>query len=316
MRLGGGIRLQSTIEFKLAFTGEIDVTDVVLEKLRVFLSWSQPRSEAVAQTFRDWLPSVLQNVQPYYTADDISKGARWAGEIRGELEASDFGIIFLTRENLGSPWILFEAGALSKLEKSRVAPLLLDLEPTDVSGPLAQLQLTKFNRDECAKLLKSINRELGPRGLEASVLNNVFDKWWPDLEAKVQAAIALPSPSQTAPRPERELLEEVLERVRAIQMRPQGIHPGTYRPRSISLRELRLREGPNDVQISELGLSDRTRITLKQEGIKTLGDVLSMTPIDLLKVPNFGKSSLVDLTTVLERYGLCLSVDKPTESEG
>src|SRR5699024_5920162 len=113
------------------------------EKLHVFLSWSMQRSGDVAKAFREWLPSVLQNVKPYYTSDDLSKGSRWSSEIRGELESSDFGIIFLTPENVQSPWILFEAGALSKLEKSRVAPLLIGLEPTDISGPLAQLQLTK-----------------------------------------------------------------------------------------------------------------------------------------------------------------------------
>ena len=281
------------------------MTDGGVEKLRVFLSWSQPRSEAVAQAFRGWLPSVLQNVRPYYTANDISKGARWANEIRGELEASDFGIIFLTRENLNSPWILFEAGALSKLEKARVAPLLLDIEPTDVAGPLAQLQLTKFSKDECVKLLKSLNRELGPRGLDPGVLNNVFDKWWPDLDEKVRTAIALPVPQRPAPRPDRELLEEVLERVRILQMRPRSPLRDLQR-RPISLRELQSRETLESVRISELGISDRALTTLRAEGVRTLADVLAMTTLDLLKVPNFGRSCLVELTSVLENYGLHL----------
>jgi len=154
------------------------------ERLRVFLSWSLPRSGAVAQAFRDWLPSVLQNVRPYYTPDDIGKGSRWASEVRSELEESDFGLIFLTPENLSSPWILFEAGALSKLEKSKVAPILIDLEPTDVSGPIAQMQLTKFNKDECFKLVEALNRALDSRALDPSVLINVFEKWWPELNEK------------------------------------------------------------------------------------------------------------------------------------
>lgn len=274
------------------------------EKLRVFLSWSMQRSETVAQAFRDWLPSVLQNVRPYYTPDDIGKGSRWSSEIRGELESSDFGIIFLTPENLTSPWILFEAGALSKLEKSKVAPLLLGVEPTDVSGPLAQLQLTKFNKDECFKLVKALNRALDSRALEPSVLTNVFDKWWPELDENVQAAlqIALPSPG-TAKRPERELLEEVLERVRAIQMRPSG---GAFpHRRPISLAELTSRS-PSEVSLRELGLSMRAYSTMRESGLRTLADVLARSEFDLIRIPNFGKSSLVELRSTLERYGLQL----------
>lgn len=280
------------------------MTTQTSDKLCVFLSWSLQRSEAVAQAFRDWLPSVLQNVRPYYTPDDIGKGSRWSSEIRGELESSDFGIIFLTRENLTSPWILFEAGALSKLEKSQVAPLLLGVEPTDVSGPLAQLQLTKFNKEECFKLVKALNRALDSRALEPSVLTNVFDKWWPELEEKVQAAmqIALPS-TGPAKRPERELLEEVLERVRAIQMRPTGGIAPHRRP--IPPSELAARD-PNDVLIRELGFSARAYMAMRESGLRTLADLLSQSPFDLIRIPNFGKTSLVEVSQTLDRYGLKL----------
>ncbi len=281
------------------------------DKLRVFLSWSMTRSESVAQAFRDWLPSVLQNIRPYYTPDDIGKGSRWASEIRGELEASDFGIIFLTPENLASPWILFEAGALSKLEKSKVAPLLLGLEPTDVSGPLSQLQLTKFNKDECFKLIKSLNRALEGLALEPTVLTNVFDKWWPDLEEKVEAAMASnPAGSSANRRPDRDLLEEVLERVRAIQMRPSATG-GAHRIR-ISLKEMMSRPSLSDVNIGELGFSTRARLILKQNNIFSLADLLNMSSYDLLRTPNFGKSSVVEVQYVLSLYNLDLRKDDST----
>ena len=55
------------------------------------------------------------------------------------LAAAKAGIICVTPSNLEAPWILFEAGALSKtLENTFVCPLLIGLEPADVSGPLAQ----------------------------------------------------------------------------------------------------------------------------------------------------------------------------------
>lgn len=195
----------------MAYEGQVE--------LPVFLSWSGQRSNRAAQVFRDWLPRALQNVRPYYNADDTSKGLRWANEISSELARTAFGIIFLTRENLASPWILFEAGALSKLEKSKVAPFLLDLEPTDVSGPLAQFQATKPNHDDCYQLVRSINQSLGQGGLEPSVLRDVFEQWWPKLDGDLQSAMkAVPTMPGVPRRSDRDLIEEMLQTVRRLEM--------------------------------------------------------------------------------------------------
>ncbi len=227
------------------------------------------------------------------------------------MEESDFGLIFLTPENLSSPWILFEAGALSKLEKSKVAPILIDLEPTDVSGPIAQMQLTKFNKDECFKLVEALNRALDSRALDPSVLINVFEKWWPELNEKVQAAIQIVLPtSEPARRPERELLEEVLERVRALQVRPPfGISP---QRRQITPEELAARPSLSDVLVRELGLSARTYMSLRDAGIRTLDDLIALSDHQLLLTPNLGRSGLSEIRHVLAKHGLEL---RKNESE-
>lgn len=285
------------------------MSDGKYSKLRVFISWSGDRSREAAQALRDWLPSVLQNVKPYFTPDDIDKGARWAGEIRGELENSDFGVICLTRENLSAPWILFEAGALSKLEKSKVAPLLLDVEPAEVTGPLGQLQLTRFSKEECLKLLTSINRALGELGLDQTVLAGVFERWWPDLEQRIKKALAT-SPGQPVPkkRSERDMLEEVLERVRRIQMRDAVLYRRPPMSRHM-LRRLAGEEGVEEVPLAMLPISHRAVSCLEAEGIKTLGQLLELTPIELLKVVNLGKRSHSEIIEVLEELGLSLQAD-------
>lgn len=185
---------------------------------RVFLSWSGARSGAVARVFRDWLPCAIQNLRPYYNPEDTGKGSRWSNEIRSELERSDFGIIFLTPENLSSQWLLFESGALSKLGRARVAPFLVELKPTDVSGPLAQFQATQPTRDECLLLVKALNESLGDRGLDPVILGGVFDHWWPDLTAKLEVAM---QPASDRPgavvRSPGDLAEETLERIRRIE---------------------------------------------------------------------------------------------------
>jgi len=160
-----------------------------------------------------WLPSVLQAVRPYFSPDDVSKGTRWSSEIAKELEASRVALIFITPENPEAPWLVFEAGALSKnLVSSRVCPLLFgDIEPTDIKGPLTQFQAAKFEKDEMRRVLKMINTELAEASLAPTVLDDVFEMWWPKLEQEVAAALSLKgAQDETARRPDRDLLEEIL----------------------------------------------------------------------------------------------------------
>lgn len=106
---------------------------------KVFLSWSGDASRAVAEALYTWLPVMLQRVKPFISSEDLRKGGRWNAELAVELEQTNFGIICLTPSNLNAPWILFEAGALSKVvEESQVAPLLVGVQPSDLPKPLTQ----------------------------------------------------------------------------------------------------------------------------------------------------------------------------------
>ena len=87
--------------------------------MKVFLSWSGDVSQQITREVHDWLPMILQNIKPYMTPADIEKGARWGSEITQELGTCDFGIVCLTKGNLTSQWIAFEAGALSKAVTAR-----------------------------------------------------------------------------------------------------------------------------------------------------------------------------------------------------
>ena len=179
---------------------------------KVFISWSGELSKKLAEATRQWLPGVLQFVQPYFTPEDIEKGARWGSDIVGELESSEIGIICLTKENIERPWILFEAGALSKsLEKARVCTVLFDLDTTDLKGPLTIFQHTKFQQDEFKKLVKTVNNAAGDAKLEDPVLDNVFDMWWPKLKEAVDSILANRNDDAPANRSERDMLEEILE---------------------------------------------------------------------------------------------------------
>lgn len=118
----------------------------------VFLSWSGSKSKAVAEALKQWLVQVIQAVDPWLSCD-IAKGVRWNDEVSAKLEASKFGIICLTRENLDARRILFEAGAISKVKDALVCTLLLDITPSEVEQPLSQFQHTSIEKNDFRKLM-------------------------------------------------------------------------------------------------------------------------------------------------------------------
>ncbi len=178
----------------------------------VFISWSGIKSRKLAEALREWIPSVLQFAKPYYTPNDIEKGAKWSSEIAGKLASCKVGIVCLTADNHQKPWILFEAGALAKdLKDSKVCSILFDMDSADLSGPLATLQTTIFEKNDFRKLMASINGAGGERALPKDTFETVFDMWWPKLEKEIQSILAKEKKESSSHiRTDRELLEEIL----------------------------------------------------------------------------------------------------------
>lgn len=117
--------------------------------MKVFISWSGPRSKAAATAIRDWLPLVLHYAEPWMSETDIESEARGLNKIAEELEGRNYGVVCVTAENVRAPWINFEAGALSKsIKDGLVVPLLLDLEAKDIPPPLGSFRQRRLKRTE------------------------------------------------------------------------------------------------------------------------------------------------------------------------
>jgi hypothetical protein len=183
--------------------------------LNVFLSWSGDRSRRLAQVFNEWLPEMIQSAKPFFSPDDIEKGTNWFGKIAETLGAYDLGILFITRNNMEAPWIMFEAGALYKhIGQSHVCPLLFDdLGPGDLKGPLPLLNVTRFDRTDVQRLVQVLNATQGERALLPDVLQRTFDRLWPDLDERVQSILRDKGEDveQKPPRSEFDLIQEILE---------------------------------------------------------------------------------------------------------
>lgn len=207
--------------------------------MKVFLSWSGDLSHKIALELREWIPFVIQSVEPYVSSEDIDKGSRWSIDIAKELEDSSFGILCVTTQNIDAPWLNFEAGALSKaFSTSNVSPFLFGLKPSDLKkSPLLQFQSTLYDKKDLLKLVLSINNALGKEKLDENKLKPTFDVWYEQLKTKLDPLLKETSSKSEEKLDElsnvksNEAVEEILELTREqfkILRNPEMILPPNY----------------------------------------------------------------------------------------
>ena len=202
--------------------------------MKIFISWSGKISLDVALALRDWLTDLLPGIKPFVSSEDLRKGRRWANDLAVELSESQFGIICLTPGTLSAPWILFEAGAISKaVEDSRVFTLLLDnLSPSQVTGPLSNFNHTFFQKDDVWKLVQEIYKVMGTESRRPESLSRMYDLLWPQLDTKVKTSLATAAGAPAVKkRPVEDMVTELLELVRANSKREatSGSSVSSYR---------------------------------------------------------------------------------------
>lgn len=208
--------------------------------MRVFISWSGERSMRVAQFLKEWISCVLQNAKPWVSSKDIDRGSLWFSEISQQLGETSVGIICLTQENKDRPWILFEAGALAKgLNAARVCTLLIDLEPKDITDPLAQFNHTAPTKEGLAALVRTINGALGDKGVDGPVIERVFETYYPQFVEAFNEILASTTAAKKTPRNSNEVLDEILENTRSLNSRVRSLE-GERLPRvgSVTFREM------------------------------------------------------------------------------
>lgn len=191
--------------------------------MKVYISWSGDKSRAVARALREFIPTVLQAVETFSSTDDIEPGTRWSSELQSTLTTIDVGLLCVTEDNMRSPWMAFEAGALSRVTPF-VVPILVGLSPSDLLPPLTQFQALTLSRADMYQLLRLLNGRLD-RALPDDTFERLFDHLWPLLERQVQS---LPNaelqdevrspPNTQRVRTDHEILTEILELVRKLSL--------------------------------------------------------------------------------------------------
>jgi len=153
--------------------------------MRVFISWSKPRSRKVADFLCQWLKQLPLVIEVWISGEAIDPGTRWQKELADALKDTRFGILCLTPENQSEPWICFEGGAIAKEEAIHAIPYLIDMESTQVQQPLKQFQGVNADKEGTLKLIKTIHKASGDTSRSEADLEKAFERCWPELQEVV-----------------------------------------------------------------------------------------------------------------------------------
>jgi hypothetical protein len=195
-----------------------------VSKLSIFISWAGTQAEALGRGFHEFLPDVVNAVDPFMSGHDIDKGSQWRNVLTGNLQSSSCAIVCLTPESLKSTWVAFEAGAISRAAggpegaQSRVWTYLLGLETKALQlTPYAEYQATATTEEDTLRLIKSIN-QLSPDPVSPECLKRRFDSlFWPNFSRSIEAARALPAGPVPAASSDGDVNAEILRTLRSIQ---------------------------------------------------------------------------------------------------
>jgi hypothetical protein len=152
----------------------------------VLISWSKKQSKEMASVFYEWLPKVVPGIKPWMSSKDIDKGKQWFSELQGFLGEATSCIICVTKENVRSPWIYYETGAIAvKKQDVLVCSYLIGIGTSMISdGPLAQYQCTEATKEDTLLLIKSLNKKISTPQDEDSLVGN-FELKWPEFEQEL-----------------------------------------------------------------------------------------------------------------------------------
>lgn len=172
--------------------GRVCWLGVVGRAVRVFISWSGPRSEKIAEAFEKLITSVFPEMETFLSTS-IPSGTDWRLELERNLDASDAIVFCFTPEAVTSGWVMYEAGYMAAKEGVLVRPFVYG---TDVPDPLSHIQAVKLNRENVSAFVDDLAAALTP-GLAAQSPSTDdhpagFDKHWPTFDQVVRSLVLLP----------------------------------------------------------------------------------------------------------------------------
>lgn len=159
--------------------------------MKIFISWSKELSKQVAYILKKWIPRIIQTVREediFVSDQDVNAGVQWDNVIFDKLDNSNLGIVCVTRENINSPWMLFESGYMvCHNHRKNVVPVLIGLSNHAIQdSPLAHFQTITTERNGMEKMISAINKS---QPIEIQVADEVvarsFNSNWNELNSEL-----------------------------------------------------------------------------------------------------------------------------------
>ena len=141
---------------------DMELKENCMDKLNIFVSWSGRLSQGVASAMNGWLEGIIPGTKTWMSSEDIAKGKPWFSAIASQIGQSPVCLICVTKKNIHSPWLYFEAGGIHfAMQDPYVCPFLVNVEAGELSGtPLGQLQCTKYEKEDTWRLIRDVNLRL------------------------------------------------------------------------------------------------------------------------------------------------------------
>lgn len=154
------------------------------------ISWSKAQSKTVAMALHSWLPSVIPGIKPWISTNDIDKGRQWFSELQTILTDTRLCIVCVTPDNVRSPWIYYEVGAIATKEDVLICPYLVGVTPNMLAdGPLGKWQCTIPDEDDTWDLIKSLNKNALANSHELTILESNYRARWRDFYAMIEPVL-------------------------------------------------------------------------------------------------------------------------------
>lgn len=172
------------------------------ESTRIFISWSGVRSKAIANQLHTYLRHISHSIEPWVSDIDIAAGEPWWLAVDSALALSTIGLVCVTADNVTSPWLLYEAGALVRGVPSGgrrlLVPLLFDITPAALPAPLRPFQVETLDSAGWGRLVRRIC-ELSGDKRDRLETDRLSDALWPQLLSSLdKIREQFPRPEHTA----------------------------------------------------------------------------------------------------------------------
>ncbi len=143
----------------------------MVREIKVLISHAH-NEKALAKAWHELIENLtLGIVKTWFSSDTspdggINIGKEWRDDLYNKLSQSDFIIAIQTPSSSGRPWIMWECGVASGINKERgIIPIIYSIERSDLANPLSSYQVYKGDdemqvREVCERIVKQaeINR--------------------------------------------------------------------------------------------------------------------------------------------------------------